>query len=141
MLSVKRVYEAPGAKDGFRILVDRLWPRGLRKQRARIDLWLREVAPSNELRKWFAHEPQKWAEFQKRYAEELRAKEELLSRIRDAVEEHGTVTLLFAASDTKRNNAVALREHLRKAVASRLSIDQPTDSNSCALVVSEREKV
>lgn len=103
----------PEPSDGFRVLVDRLWPRGLSKEKAKVDLWLREVAPSDELRKWFAHDPGKWDDFQKKYTEELRMKEELLNKIRQSESGKGTVTLLYSAKDEKHNNAVALGTILR----------------------------
>ena len=109
-LQIKRVYDSPGRDDGLRILVDRLWPRGLTKQDAAIDQWIRECAPSNELRKWFAHDPAKWEEFKQRYFAELRDKEELLAPIR-ALSGKQRVTLLFGASDVEHNNAVALMEY------------------------------
>lgn len=114
MLKVKRVYESPKPADGFRILVDRLWPRGLSKEKVAIGLWLREIAPSDALRKWFGHDPAKWSEFQQRYRKELllKSRKELLEQIRRAEKEHGLVTLLFAARDEQHNNAVALREFL-----------------------------
>ena len=109
-LQVKRVYLLPHRDDGIRILVDRLWPRGVTKEGAAIDHWFRECAPSNELRKWFAHDRSKWEEFKQRYFAELRDKEELLAPIRALSKKH--VTLLFGASDNECNNAVALMEYL-----------------------------
>lgn len=111
MISIKRVYEGPAASDGTRILVDRLWPRGLTKEKAKVDLWLKEAGPSDALRKWFAHDPKKWAAFRDRYRRELAAKADCLDEIRDA-EKKGPVTLVYAASDEEHNNAVALREIL-----------------------------
>jgi uncharacterized protein YeaO (DUF488 family) len=112
-IRIKRVYEQPGADDGFRILVDRLWPRGLTKVRAKVDLWLRGIAPSTELRKWFSHDPAKWEEFQRRYHAELQANagqmELLLLEARK-----GTVTLLFGAKDEVRNEAVVLQRLLKR---------------------------
>src|SRR3989304_1580152 len=109
---VKRVYDSPHNNDGLRILVDRLWPRGLTKQDAAIDQWLRACAPSDELRKWFGHDRTRGAEFRKRYFAELsRAKEELLAPIR-ALAREKRVTLLFGSSDIECNNAVALMEYL-----------------------------
>ena len=107
MFKVKRVYEPVEASDGKRILVDLLWPRGLSKERAKVDEWLREVSPSPELRKWFEHDPAKWAEFKRRYAEELKEKEDVLDRLR-AEAKKGTVTLLYGAKDEEHNQAVAL---------------------------------
>ena len=112
MLKLKRIYEAPQASDGCRILVDRVWPRGVSKERADIALWLKEVAPSTALRKWFGHDPERWPEFQKRYGQELRGRPGLTSRIQQLEKEHGVVTLLFSARDEKRNQAVALRDFL-----------------------------
>ncbi len=112
MFKLKRVYEHPGKSDGFRILIDRLWPRGLSKDKAKIDLWLRDIAPSSSLRKWFAHDPDKWEEFRKKYTAELRSKKELLDKIRQA-EKQKIVTLLYSARDEKHNNAVVLKEVLK----------------------------
>jgi uncharacterized protein YeaO (DUF488 family) len=109
---VKRVYVPSAADDGTRILVDRLWPRGVSKEKAAIDLWLKDIAPSTELRKWFGHDPAKWDEFRKRYFRELEGKAELVAELRRAGAK-GTVTLLFAAHDEEHNNAVALAEYLR----------------------------
>jgi len=111
MVKTKRIYDPPAADDGTRILVDRLWPRGLTKEDARIDAWLREIAPSNELRKWFGHDPDKWAEFRGKYREELRQKGPLLDELKSKTK-HGPVTLLFAAKDPEHNNAVVLKELL-----------------------------
>jgi uncharacterized protein YeaO (DUF488 family) len=114
MIRIKRIYEQPAEEDGFRILVDRLWPRGIKKETAKIDLWLKEVAPSGELRKWFSHDPEKWEEFRKKYAAELDAKQPLLKEIRQMEKEKGTVTLLYSARDVEHNNAVALKAVLEK---------------------------
>ncbi len=111
MVRIKRVYDPPSADDGRRVLVDRLWPRGVAKGAAHIDEWLKEIAPSDELRKWFGHEPPKWNEFRRRFREELQSKEELLEHLR-AETQQGTVTLLFAAKDGEHNNAVVLKEML-----------------------------
>lgn len=113
MLKVKRVYERPDKSDGFRILVDRLWPRGLTKAKAKIDLWLKEIAPSDELCKWFAHDPKKWPKFSKRYFAELVDYSEQLKTILSESKSK-KVTLLFGAKDEQHNNAVALREYLEK---------------------------
>ncbi len=114
MIRVRRVYEEPQEEDGLRILVDRLWPRGLSKYRAQVHLWLKEVAPSDELRHWFAHEPARWDEFRRRYREELASGLDQVGRIRTLERERGTVTLLYAARDDKHNNAVVLGEMLRE---------------------------
>jgi len=114
MIKTKRIYESPAEEDGFRILVDRLWPRGVRKEKAKIDLWLKEIAPSDELRKWFSHDPARWEEFRKKYEKELSAKQALLNEIRRKEKEKGAVTLLYSAKDTEHNNAVALKIILEK---------------------------
>ena len=110
-IRIKRVYEEPDASDGMRILVDRLWPRGLTKEKARVDLWLKDVAPSTELRKWFAHDPARWAEFRSRYLEELKSNKEQLSLLRQEVAK-GTVTLVYGAKDQLHNEAVVLQKLL-----------------------------
>jgi uncharacterized protein YeaO (DUF488 family) len=112
-LHLKRVYAEPSDDDGKRILVDRLWPRGLTKVKARVDIWLKDIAPSNELRKWFGHDPRKWPEFQKRYADELKTHDEQLAQLRQEARQ-GTVTLLYGAQDEEHNQAVALLEFLRR---------------------------
>lgn len=109
-IKLKRAYEAPAQSDGMRILVDRLWPRGLSKARAAIDQWLKEVAPSNELRQWFGHDPEKWPEFRKRYRAELKDNP-ALAELRD-LSRKGTVTLVYAAKDELHNQAVVLRQVL-----------------------------
>lgn len=112
-IKVKRAYDAPDDGDGYRALVDRIWPRGVKREQARIDAWLKDVAPSGELRRWFGHDPAKWGEFRARYRKELDAPErcalldDLLAHAR-----HGTLTLVYGARDTDHNNAVALRETL-----------------------------
>jgi uncharacterized protein YeaO (DUF488 family) len=113
MVKIKRVYEEPAPQDGVRLLVDRLWPRGLSKERARLERWLKEIAPSEELRRWFGHDPAKWQEFRLRYREELSAQRELVDELRKLAAEE-TVTLLFAAHDEERNNAVVLKELIEK---------------------------
>ena len=111
MIKLKRAYEKPSRDDGSRILVDRLWPRGLTKERAAVDLWLKEVAPSPELRKWFGHDPARWEQFQKRYWKELEQKEEAVQLLKQKVKQ-GTVTLVYAARDEEHNDAVALKRFL-----------------------------
>lgn len=113
VVKVKRIYDPPKKGDGVRILVDRLWPRGLAKDKARIHLWLRDIAPSDALRKWFVHDPNKWAAFQKKYREELSDKKELLRKIKELEKENGVVTLLYGARDEKHNQAVALGSLLK----------------------------
>jgi DNA-3-methyladenine glycosylase len=110
-VAVKRVYDEPDDGDGYRVLVDRLWPRGMTKERARVDEWLRDVAPSTELRKEFRHEPGRFAEFTERYVAELEANP-ATETLRGIVAEHGVVTLVYAAQDTEHNQAVVLRDHL-----------------------------
>jgi len=107
-VSIKRVYESPGPTDGKRVLVDRLWPRGITKAQAKIDLWLKDIAPSNELRKWFSHDPEKWPDFQRKYRDELKGSPALADLKEWA--HNGKVTLVFAAKDESRNNAVVLRD-------------------------------
>ena len=113
-ISAKRVYDAASEEDGLRVVVDRLWPRGLRRRAARIDRWYRDVAPSTELRRWFNHDHARWAEFKRRYFAELDDRRSLIETIR-AEAMCGTVTLLFAAKDRIFNNASALREYLTRS--------------------------
>jgi uncharacterized protein YeaO (DUF488 family) len=112
LIRLKQVYKTPEKDDGFRILVDRLWPRGIAKEKARVDLWLKDIAPSTELRTWFGHDPAKWGEFQKRYAQELMQNKPVLENLRRIIKEQNKVTLVFAASDEHHNNAVVLRTFL-----------------------------
>ena len=112
-LKIKRVYEKPSKEDGWRVLVDRLWPRGMKKKTAHVDTWMKDVAPSDALRKWFGHKPEKWKEFQKRYRSELAKNKELVAEIRKMEQEHGTVTLLFGAKDEEHNQAVVLAAVLK----------------------------
>ncbi|TAM44592.1 MAG: DUF488 domain-containing protein [Gammaproteobacteria bacterium] len=112
-IRIKRVYEPPAKADGLRILVDRLWPRGLSKQNAKIDHWFRDIAPSGRLRKWFTHDPAKWDEFRKRYARELDGDPEAVAGLRRLLSKH-RATLLFAAKDTEHNNAAVLRDYLAR---------------------------
>ncbi|SFU60169.1 DUF488 domain-containing protein [Nitrosospira multiformis] len=111
-LKLKRVYEPSDKNDGTRILVDRLWPRGMTKAKAGVDIWLKELAPSAELRKWFGHDPDKWIEFKKRYRAELEENDEQLARLREEIKK-GAVTLLYGAKDEEHNDAVVLAEFLR----------------------------
>ena len=108
---LKRAYEPASAADGTRILIDRLWPRGVKKADAAIDQWLKDIAPSTALRKWFGHDPARWAEFRKRYAVEIRAHREQLDQLR-ALARQGSITLVFSAHDELHNDAVALRDFL-----------------------------
>ena len=113
MIRLKRVYEKPSRADGLRVLVDRLWPRGLSKERAAVAIWLKEVAPSAELRKWFGHDPDKWKEFQARYRQELKENRAALALLKEKASER-TVTLLFAARDEEHNEAVVLKKILQR---------------------------
>ena len=117
MLKIKRIYDSPDDGDGFRVLVDRIWPRGISKVRAHLDLWMREIAPSDALRKWFAHDPERWPGFVKKYHLELKRKAELVRQIRTLEKEHGTLTLLYSAHDEACNQALALRQFLKGARA------------------------
>jgi uncharacterized protein YeaO (DUF488 family) len=110
-LRIKRVYEEPDKNDGMRILVDRLWPRGLAKQKADIDLWLKDIAPSTELRKWFGHDPEKWKEFRKRYNEELKRKPVQIGILKEQLNK-GVVTLVYGARDEEHNEALVLKEFI-----------------------------
>ena len=115
MIKLKRAYDKPARQDGLRILVERLWPRGVSKEKAAVDLWLKDLAPSTELRKWFNHDPEKWNEFRKRYWSELSEKGDLLTLLKHRTAE-GNVTFVFAASDEERNSAVALKEYLEENI-------------------------
>jgi uncharacterized protein YeaO (DUF488 family) len=113
MIKLKRAYEAASKDDGLRILVERLWPRGVSKQKADLDLWLKDLAPSTELRKWYGHDPARWPEFRKRYWAELKSQGDLLALLKFVTEEK-TVTFVYAASDQERNSAEALKEFLER---------------------------
>jgi uncharacterized protein YeaO (DUF488 family) len=113
MIKLKRAYETASPDDGLRILVERLWPRGVTKQKAQIDLWLKDLAPSTELRKWYGHEPAKWPQFRKRYWAELKDRGDLLALLKYVTEEKH-VTFVYAASDEERNSAMALKEFLER---------------------------
>lgn len=112
-LSIKRVYAKPAVSDGFRVLVDRLWPRGLAKADAHIDLWIRAVAPSDALRQWFGHTPEKWLEFLRLYAAELDGNAQATAELLQALAAHRHATLLYAAKDVEHNNARALLDYLQ----------------------------
>ncbi len=112
MINTKRVYDPADTADGTRFLVERLWPRGIKKESLRIDGWLKEVGPSTELRKWFSHDPAKWDEFRRRYDAELQANPDAWRPIVDAARQ-GTTTLIYSSHDTEHNNAVALKEFLK----------------------------
>lgn len=111
-LQIKRAYEAPEKADGVRILVDRLWPRGLSREQAAVDLWFKDIAPSAELRRWYAHQPERWPEFRRRYFAELDRQPAAVAGLRDALG-RGSATLVYAAKDVEHNNAQALLEYLR----------------------------
>jgi uncharacterized protein YeaO (DUF488 family) len=113
-IRLKRVYEPPSAEDGTRVLVDRLWPRGLNREKARVDVWARELAPSAELRRWFAHDPERFPEFRRRYRAELRKQGDALESLA-ALARRRRVTLLFAAREQQRNNAAVLAELLESS--------------------------
>jgi uncharacterized protein YeaO (DUF488 family) len=113
MIRTKRAYEDPAPDDGRRFLVDRLWPRGIKKEDLQIEDWPKEVAPSDELRTWFGHDPAKWEEFEERYFAELENKPDALEPLREAVRQ-GDVTLVYGARDTEHNNAVALKAYLER---------------------------
>lgn len=111
-IEIKRIYEESSSKDGMRILVDRLWPRGVSKEKARLDMWLKDVAPSTELRRWFSHDAGKWAEFQERYRHELQSKRDLLLDLKKRAAT-GRITLLYGAKDESHNEAVVLQALLQ----------------------------
>ena len=113
-IKTKRVYEQPDKTDGERILVDRLWPRGLTKEKASVDLWLKEIAPSTELRKWFDHDPKKWKSFRGRYETEIRHKDDLIKVLKQKARK-GMITLIYAARDEKHNEALVLKQFLEKS--------------------------
>lgn len=112
MFKVKRVYDPAGSQDGYRVLVDRIWPRGMSKEKAHVDLWMKEIGPSDRLRKWFGHDPKRWAEFQKRYRGELKKNSRLVDELRGLAKKDRTVTLVYSARDDQHNQAVALRKFL-----------------------------
>jgi uncharacterized protein YeaO (DUF488 family) len=111
-IAIKRIYEEPVPGDGARILVDRLWPRGVSKERAKLDLWLKDIAPSTELREWFGHDPKKWIGFQKKYKIELANNEEPVAALKKIARQNKTVTLLYAAKDEEHNKAVVINNLL-----------------------------
>lgn len=108
MFRIKRICETPDEDDGYRILIDRLWPRGFTKERAKVDLWLKEIAPSTELRKWYHHNPERWNEFKSRYQTELTDKRDLILQIEHLEKVHGNITLLFAAKEKEQSQAAVL---------------------------------
>lgn len=116
MFQIKRIYARATAEDGYRVLVDRVWPRGVSRQKAQIDMWMKEIAPSDQLRKWFGHDRKRWIEFRERYRAELKGKADLVRELRKLENERGTVTLVYSARDEQNNQAVALREILRGSI-------------------------
>lgn len=128
-IKIKRVYEQPDNGDGVRILVDRLWPRGLTRENASVDLWMKEIAPSTKLRKWFGHDPDKWKSFRTRYETEIRHRDDLVNVLKQKAME-GTITILYGARDQKHNEALVLKQFLEKELGglerwNTLSITQP----------------
>ncbi len=116
-IATKRVYEEPTSEDGKRVLVDRIWPRGMTRERAAVALWLKEAGPSHDLRRWFGHQPERWAEFCERYHDELKANPEVVTVLL-ALSQRGPVTLVYSARDEQHNQAVALRGFLERALES-----------------------
>jgi len=112
MIKIKRVYEPFEKSDGYRLLVDRIWPRGVSKAKAKLDLWLKDIGPSNELRQWFGHRPERWPEFRKKYRQELKSKKELLQQLKVLTKKQKTLTLLYGAKDEQHNQAVVIAEML-----------------------------
>lgn len=112
-IQLKRAYEKPAKSDGFRVLIDRLWPRGVRKEDLKLDQWLKELGPSTELRKWFGHDPEKWEEFRKRYFRELDAHPEEIRQLREKMHD-GPLTLVFGSKEERFNDATALKEYLER---------------------------
>jgi uncharacterized protein YeaO (DUF488 family) len=113
-IKIKRAYESPSDDDGYRILVDRLWPRGISKEKAKVDFWPKELAPSTELRQWYSHDPEKWAEFKARYFAELDGNPELVNELRDYVGK-GPVTFVYSSKEQRLNNAIALKEYVESS--------------------------
>jgi uncharacterized protein YeaO (DUF488 family) len=113
MIKLKRVYDKPAKDDGWRVLVDRLWPRGMTKEAAHLDAWMKDVAPTDALRKWFGHDPERWSAFQKKYRAELSKKKEFLAELKKMSKEHDTLTLLFGAKDEEHNEAIVLADVLK----------------------------
>lgn len=113
MIRLKRIYETPQPQDGIRILVERLWPRGLSREKACVSIWMKEIAPTTELRKWFAHDPKKWETFRQRYQAELADKQDLIDELKTHLSE-GDVTFVYASKDTQHNSALVLKEYLEK---------------------------
>ncbi len=112
MVKTKRVYDGPSPQDGYRVLVDAVWPRGLTKQKAKVDVWLKDLGVSSDLRKWFAHDPRKWLQFKQRFYAELESKQETMARLSEIIDDHRTVTLLYGSRERTLNNAAALQEYI-----------------------------
>lgn len=112
MIKIKHIYQLPHKKDGFRILVDRLWPRGLSKEKASVDLWLKDIAPTTELRQWFNHDPKKWTDFSQKYQQEIEENSENLTHMQELCKKYKTLTLLYAAKDETHNHALVLKHFL-----------------------------
>ncbi|MCS7284368.1 MAG: DUF488 domain-containing protein [Hydrogenobacter thermophilus] len=117
MIKLKRVYEPPSESDGRRVLVERLWPRGVKKEEAKIHIWMKDIAPSHQLRRWFSHDPEKFEEFKERYIKELESKEDLLLKLVDEAR-RDTLTLIYSAKDENHNSAVVLKEVIEKILTS-----------------------
>jgi uncharacterized protein YeaO (DUF488 family) len=128
MIKTKRVYEKSAKEDGTRVLVDRLWPRGISKKDARIDEWLREIAPSDKLRKWFGHDPSKWEDFKRKYMKELEGNRDLKSKLEE-ISRVGTLTLVYSAKDEMHNQAIALKEFLEHDLIASGKVDQSNHSS------------
>lgn len=116
-IKLKRAYDTPDPTDGFRVLVDRIWPRGISKEDLKVDLWLKDIAPSAELRKWFNHDPEKFERFSSQYQQELMNNEETVQELLSHMEEHQTITFVYAAKDQEHNNAVVLKDFIQKTLA------------------------
>lgn len=112
MITIRRIYDTETAGEGYKVLVDRLWPRGISKEKAGCNEWLKEISPSNELRNWYGHDPDKWDEFRMRYRKELSGKQDVLLRLKQLEKEFGIITFLYSSREEKYNNAVALREFI-----------------------------
>ena len=118
-VSIKRIYEDKNSSDGYRVLIDKLWPRGISKSKAALDDWLKDLSPSDELREWFNHDPKRWAEFKKKYTQELKSKKEILSDLLIHLNSQN-ITLLFGAKDEQHNNAVVLKDYLNKLIKKKI---------------------
>jgi len=114
LIKLKRVYQPSIAEDGFRILIDRLWPRGMSKEKAALDLWLKDIGPSEELRQWFSHNPERWNEFKEKYIKELSEKKDLIAQIKQLEKEHCVLTLIYSSRDIIYNNAIILKNELER---------------------------